>query len=720
VQRLFSIPKKAPYSALTIIICFTYIVLTIGYSLGPIFEGPDEIEHYRFVRTIAQTGSLPNAYTQIRGEFHQAPLYYLLIAPLARLLPDSDFAQIADRLNPYYPSSMEALGNDNKNAYLHSANEVFPYASDTARAVHILRLFSLLCGIGTLLCCLGIFKTLWPTRPALQIVGLGAVALLPQFQYMSGVLNNDNLLILLSTAVLLVLLHQQKRGYSWREAFLLGALLGAAWITKVSGLALLVPVAIAFLLYWPGGRQVLLIAVVALAISGWWYARNISLYGDPVGFHAIFVTWPAESIREGRIALDIGIPRLPFIYQTVWARFGQGAIGTGPEIQWLFNGFIAISVLGIIRIAWKMLTVTHELVSPETLIVIAFAAAWLAATIYYASTVWSGNQGRYILPAMPAWGIMCALGLDVWCSGKCKLLSVPVLIESAFVCLFVYFYPAYQPTQMPATVESPIVLRFGDTAELIGVSSSLLKGVPDESVTLTLYWRAIAPTRLPLQTYLHSVEASTIRRDSFPALGNLLSTEWQPGQTWAERYLITIPPDAMRQHVYKLVAGLYDPRSRSALPAVDGQGKAVTPVVGAIAVPGTQEQLPAQGSDFRFGDLIGAMQPIIRREQATLSVCLDWRVLKSPGADYTLYVHALDRGGKMIVGQDFQPLQGNYPTSLWTQGEAIRECVRLDTPIADAVTIGIYDPRTQRRLSVVDTNGIQQLNNEIKVLIGDT
>ncbi len=42
-----------PLAAGTVII-FS-VCLMVVFSLGPIFEGPDEIEHYRYVRTLIQT-----------------------------------------------------------------------------------------------------------------------------------------------------------------------------------------------------------------------------------------------------------------------------------------------------------------------------------------------------------------------------------------------------------------------------------------------------------------------------------------------------------------------------------------------------------------------------------------------------------------------------------------------------------------------------------------
>src|SRR5262245_22948865 len=104
-----------------------YVLLALAFSLGPIFEGPDEIEHYRFIRQLAHTLALPDPRTQVRSQYHQAPLYYVIAAPLALLIDDSDFSQIDGRLNPYYPYEIGIPGNDNKNLYLHTRAEAFPY-----------------------------------------------------------------------------------------------------------------------------------------------------------------------------------------------------------------------------------------------------------------------------------------------------------------------------------------------------------------------------------------------------------------------------------------------------------------------------------------------------------------------------------------------------------------------------------------------------------------
>ena len=137
---------------LVIVIVATYIVLAVGFSLGPIFEGPDEIEHYRYAQHIADTLSLPDPYSRIRSEFHQPPLYYALLSPVLALVDDDDFARLDEGLNPFFPGKIDVVSSDNKNKHLHSVSEAFPFtASGTAMAVHHMRLLTVAMGKGTVI-----------------------------------------------------------------------------------------------------------------------------------------------------------------------------------------------------------------------------------------------------------------------------------------------------------------------------------------------------------------------------------------------------------------------------------------------------------------------------------------------------------------------------------------------------------------------------------------
>jgi 4-amino-4-deoxy-L-arabinose transferase-like glycosyltransferase len=707
-----------------------YILLALAFSLGPIFEGPDEIEHYRFIRALAQTRALPDPRSQERAQYHQAPLYYLLAAPLALLSDDTDFTSIDGRINPFYPYQLGIPGNDNKNLYVHTRAEDFPYAaSGTARAVHLIRLLSVALGTCTVLVGVRIFRLLWPDRPDRRLMAQAVVAFTPQFLYLSGTINNDNLLYLLTTLTLFLLLSQRRNGFTARSATLLGVVLGAALLTKVNAAFLVFPVGLAIALDRRAWRYVPILLVVLVAVAGWWYVRNLVLYGDLTAVRVLLETWKTETIRPGALALDVGLSRLPYAYQTYWARFGQGAVPVAQPIYVFFDGLTIISALGVVFWWAKRrppLTTSPSLLAErgsggEVLLLLVFGLSWLAALIYYASTAWSGNQGRYLLPGVAAWGALISLGLDQWTPRRLKapvaLSFVLILATVAAITVFGYFLPSYRASSVTDVPERALSLQYGDVAQLVGMSPSMPKARPGDLIRITLYWRALRPAPDSLLAYLHSAGSDVVKRDSLPGTGNLLSTDWQPGQAWAEHYVVMIPPDASPQNVYPLLAGLYDPAAAQNLPAASADGKPVDPLIGRIAISGPAQPLT---SDYRFGESIGLAQPQIKRDGDRLHVCMRWLSLAPVSSDYQVFVHVLVGDKKEPFAQaDFQPKNGRYPTGAWSPGEAVDDCATLDVsglPVSGwRVALGLYDLDSQKRLPVRNANGNLLADNRVLV-----
>jgi hypothetical protein len=534
-------------------------VLAIGFSLGPIFEGPDEIEHFRYIYALDTTQRLPDPYAQPRGEYHQAPLYYLLAWPIMRVL-DSDlgdeFAPFDGRLNPFYGSMIEITGNDNKNLYLHSEREAYPYSrSRLALTVHALRLFSVLLGALTVVISFFIARLVWPKAPGKRILAVGLVAFWPQFVFLSSLINNDNLLILLATLTLWVTLTQIRDGVSWRNATYLGIILGALLLTKVSAIFIALPIAVGFV-RGSGDRRVWRYVLATLgimsAISGWWYVYNWVEYGDPTGTKAVLETWPEEVIRPGTLALDVGIERISFAYSSVWARFGHGAVPVSRPLYVFFDALTGAALLGAAVGGVRWMATRKEdripaVVYLQVITIAVFAAVWTLALLYWASMAWSGNQGRYMLPGIAAWGIIFTFGLHAWLPSRVpprirdliSLASVGVLAVIAWVSFLVYFKPAYEISAAPQQIEHPLNYVFGEYAELTGISSSNFKAEPGETIVVSLYWRALQPTPSDMLTYVHSVETDLARRDAILRQEHALDG-MAAGRGWAEHYHIEI------------------------------------------------------------------------------------------------------------------------------------------------------------------------------------
>jgi hypothetical protein len=712
------------------LIVAAYLVLAIGFSLNPIFEGPDELEHFHYVWAVEETRTLPTPdiiekYQQGQwGEFHQPILYYALLAPVLALTGSVENIRYEDLRNPYYPYEIGVAGNDNKNVYAHPRAEQFPYReSRLARAAHLLRLVSVIFGVCTVLTAWAIFRLLWPDRPDRRLLALGFVAFMPQFIHMSSRISNDILSYWLATLALLLVLRQIHDGPSWPRAAGLGLVLGLALLAKLSTSFLIFPIGLATLLDRRAWRYAGLTVALVLIIAGWWYARNWSLYGEPTGAEIVFrYSAPFEKIGDGSLALDLGVQRVPFAYQSFWARFGGGSVAVG---SWIYTFFDALTVLtcaglgiGVIRFAFGFISHSNATSSIPTsrlefkyaLVIGISALAWILAVLYWSSRAWSGNQGRFLLPGIAAWGALVAWGLDQWTPRPVRMPAalggIAVLAVIAAICLFGYFLPAYQVSPVPAQIERPLNIQYGEAAQLIGMAPAQPGVQPGAVIRLTLYWRALRPAEIGLQAYLHSVDSNVVRRDSLPGTGNLLSTDWRPGETWAERYVVSIPADAPVQTVSSLIAGLYDPQSGQVLPATDGQGHELTPIIGRIAINGPPQRFkPA----YRFGNVIGLAEPTLTQHADQVEVCLRWLSLAKTSTDYHVFVHVLGADGTPITQADFQPKNGVYPTGAWSPGEAIDDCVTLDVPglpeTGWQVAIGLYNLDDGLRLPVRDSKG---------------
>lgn len=84
-----------------------------------------------------------------------------------------------------------------------------------------------------------------------------------------------------------------------------------------------------------------------------------------------------------------------------------------------------------------------------------------------------------------------------------------------------------------------------------------------------------------------------------------------------------------------------------------------------------------------------------------------WEARAPTRDDYAVFVHFL-KDGKVAFQHDHAPLDGAYPTSRWQAGEVVRETFELVPPPelepgAYEIVVGVWDPKTGRRLPVSDS-----------------
>ena len=727
-----------------LLIAFVGLVLLHNWAT-PLYEAPDEVWHDAYVRWLAQGNGLPSLADDASGagqEAAQPPLYYAVATLLRVPFDDGDWHTHLWH-NPHF--GYQALGNalDNKNMLIHTEAERFPWRG-AALAIHITRFTSLLFGILTVLAAWGLGYEAFQTRKG-ALLTAALVAFQPQFVFMCGVINNDSAAAALATATLWMTARVFRRGLTVQRTVLLGVLVGMAILSKTSALALLFAVGAA--LCWQAWRERLswktlatalcLYLVLALGVGGWWYARNLWLYGDLLGTSRHFDTlWrnpQPKSIPE--LVGDI-----PLLVRSFWGAYGWGHI-FWPD--WVYVLLAIGAAICVIYGAWRAFSRIRACFSRAALReavdatngIYLIGAAWCvtigAALLYWMREV-DAPHGRLFFPAIGAWALLVAYGVaqksahSVWRGlGRGLLLGMALLaVLAPGARILAAFAPPrlYVPQQVENAV-APVNFCYDEVGEtnlgirLIGVEIEPERVVPGDTVAVKACWEALTPVAEDYTVYVQLLGQNYTRageRHTYAGLGRYPTSLWTPGTAFCDVYRIAVEPWVPTPERYQVLIGLYLDDSRNQLAAFNSVGQPVAPpVVGAVTVaPKTPQTVaPEYPVQYTLGerillrgyDLSGTLQ-----SNTSVTLTLYWQAQKALSRDYTVFVHLFDEAGEMLAQDDGPPCAGWYPTSAWEPGDVVVDVRRLEVPELPAeqtvhVLVGMYLPEDLTRLPV--TNG---------------
>lgn len=144
---------------------------------------------------------------------------------------------------------------------------------------------------------------------------------------------------------------------------------------------------------------------------------------------------------------------------------------------------------------------------------------------------------------------------------------------------------ARRPIPSPAAGDAtrPLNLRLGEAIRLAGYDLPRTAFRPGETVTLTLYWEALAPVEARYKVFTHLVgttwnaEGGNFlwgQRDNEPLADRLPTTQWAPGALIADPYRIALHP-AAPPGVYTVAIGMYGLVDGARLPMFDADGQAL-------------------------------------------------------------------------------------------------------------------------------------------------
>lgn len=354
-------------------------------------DAPDEAAHVNYVRVLARghlpvpsDPALPKAEWAKAYEWHQPPLYYAIDVPFL------------------------ALGERGA------------------------RFLSILCGV---ICLLLIFRTVRvfaPDDSVLALTAVGIAALTPEHIAITSTVNNDALLEVCFSSVILVLIRSLKGGFTLGRACWLGLWLATALLTKLTGLLLLPVAALGLLLCIRTGEKPSSVlknagvsAAIVVLLCSVWFIRNVRLYHEPVPMHAFqqaFAgTVQAQDVatRHGAHQADWGgYAELVSIwsFQSFWAVYGTPASALRgvpvflPDSVYYLLALVCLAALaGLVRLHFKRISAFTEY--QRSVVWIQWTTVGLV-TLSFAGFVshYFQTQGRYLYPAMSGIAMLLALG----------------------------------------------------------------------------------------------------------------------------------------------------------------------------------------------------------------------------------------------------------------------------------------------------------------------
>jgi hypothetical protein len=713
------------------------------------------------VQHLATGGGLPiqrkdqtDADAPWRQEGSQPPLYYWIAAAFSAPFDSSNWRELR-RINPH--SDMGVPTRDgNANAILHTPAEQFPW-NRAALATRMARLVSILMSTATVLFSYLVARELFSRReeseekrveaddhsplstpnslPLLRLAVPLLVACVPMFAFISGAINNDNAAVMFSTIGVWWALRLMRLGdLSWKSAVFAGALAGLGALSKSSTMGLIGLFGLAALLSQTPNpvipvpflgtrngigdikRQELrrmmfdvlrfgiVMVAVTMIISGWWFIRNVQLYGDVLGWNA-FLDVVGRRDTPASLA-QLWTEREGFVW-AFWGVFGTLNVIMHPVVYDVLNAVFLLAMAGCIyglASSVKRRELTHDALRK-----ILLGAFWVAL-VFVALLRWTSltpaSQGRLMFPCISVIAAATAYGL--WRIHRFLLVGVCAgFVALAVAVPFVYVAPAYA---MPANgwqarLPVPVHATFGNALVLVEAESSAQSAQPGDEVTLRMNWQLTQPLPANYSVFVHLIDENDVivaQRDMYPGQGNIATAETPADYRWTDRYTLRIPALAPAPRNLRWAAGAYNFQTGERLKLPNGDDRAL---FGTLPLAERTDASPL----LRYANGVELIDytiaPSALRPGEALSVTLRWRTTQPIAQDLNLSLQLLDDQANKIAQQD----QGQ-PLTQWTPGEIYETTFTLQTN-ADAPA-GVYDllavwydPNGFARTPAYDTRG---------------
>ncbi len=543
-------------------LAFFVIGLLYIYA-APHFEASDSIQHIGMVKWIAEQGELPVQspdHERLYGqEASQPPLYYILSSLIWRAVNPADFDDYFQP-NPLVIAGVpQRLGNRNQIFY---RQPYPPQLHGVSLALYLIRLMTLGMSAITVAAVYQSARTTLPNSKRFALLATSLTAFNPMFLFIGASVSNDNLVSMFTALIAWQMLLMLRDGFQTRRSLLIAVLVALASLSKLSGLVAGFVVALAgsWLLLrsrdWRGFITLgLAMLLIWLLLAGWWFARNLQLYGELFGTATMLANFGGRHMTLPRLVVE----EFEGLRISYWALFGAFSILVSKAFYQLMDALLLLSGFGLILYLAKNRQQRYQMTA------VAFLALLLA--IGLGMLVWwtlqtTATTGRLLFPFITSISIMMALGLTA--------LRIPALLVSlpmfafAAAAPFVYIISEYDlppiVDSLPATATKTYA-RWDDIS-LVGYElPPPRRWSTGDEIPVALYWQPLAQSSELQAFFITLINAdghklATI--DTFPGWGSLPPTWWQPNAIYRDELRLQIPPDADGFTTVQLHIGWYN------------------------------------------------------------------------------------------------------------------------------------------------------------------
>ncbi len=380
------------------------LVLLVAWSFAiPIFEAPDENLHWQFARHLHDERTLP----RFRPGFPEAnspPLYYLLIAPLARPTETPEVFVRADGRPGIVFNPDGTLSATPSKAFRNHSRDF-----DRFWPIRLARLVSVVLGLGAVVFC-ALAGREATGRAETGLLAGSLLAFLPMFTFRATSVSNDVLVATLSAATLLLVVRLVRRGYAQGRGAALAAAMAGAFLSKVNAIVLPFPVALALATERVPGRDRLRRAAFVLGLALLlvlpWTARNVVLYGDPLASAAM-----RNAVSALVVENPITSPYFRTVFPEVLSRSYVGVFGWMNFFlpEWIYSCYL---VLALAAAAGLLRGLVAGGIDRRLVAVVSSIPLLSLAVVVKINLTFFQPQGRYLLPASAAIALLAALGVE--------------------------------------------------------------------------------------------------------------------------------------------------------------------------------------------------------------------------------------------------------------------------------------------------------------------